>query len=62
MRVSPPDIRVTEEDTRDEVQLAKKEVQLAKKKNLVRLLARMSRPEVQNICSWTGFNILTVMK
>ena len=51
-RVGPPEIQGIEGDTRDKLQLAKK-------KNLVWLLARMSMSEVQNICSWTGFNILS---
>lgn len=51
-RVGPPEIQGTNEVTRDEVELAKK-------KNLVWLLARMCRPDAQDICSWTGFNILS---
>ena len=50
-RVCPPPIRTVESDTASAIQQSKE-------KNIVWLLSRISAPDVQAICSWTGFNIL----
>ena len=49
-RVGPPNVQSVDGDTT-------KEIQDAKTKNPILFLARMSYPEIQTICSWTGFNI-----
>ena len=49
-RVGPPNVQSVDEDTTIEIQDAKT-------KNPILFLARMSYPEIQTICSWTGFNI-----
>ena len=52
IQAGPSQMREIEGDTRDEVKLAKQ-------KNLVWLLARISSPEAQAICSWTAVTALT---
>ena len=49
-RVGPPNVRSVDADTT-------KKIQDAKTKNLIWFLARMTYPEIQTICCWTGFNI-----